>query len=70
MWPSIWCKDWRQCFNTELRLDGCGSGLPLLVRVGWSSRKRHDCEHMKDGRPDRITQRKYCGRSGQRVYNN
>ncbi|KRX37448.1 hypothetical protein T05_6087 [Trichinella murrelli] len=56
----------RQCFNTEVRLDGCGSGLPLLVRVGWCSRKRHDCEHMKDGRPDRITQRKYCGRSGQR----
>ncbi|KRX31249.1 hypothetical protein T09_15644, partial [Trichinella sp. T9] len=36
----------RQCFNTELRLEGCGSGLPLLVRVGWSSKKRHDCEYM------------------------
>ncbi|KRY54216.1 hypothetical protein T03_13225 [Trichinella britovi] len=39
----------RQCFNTELLLEECGSGLPLLVRVGWSSRKRHDYRH---GRPN------------------
>ncbi|KRY16711.1 hypothetical protein T12_10475 [Trichinella patagoniensis] len=37
----------RQCFNTELLLEECGSGLPLLVRVGCSSRKRHDCEYIR-----------------------
>ncbi|KRX14324.1 hypothetical protein T07_14329 [Trichinella nelsoni] len=35
-----------QGFNTKLLLDGCGSGAPLLVHVGWSSKKRHDREYI------------------------
>ncbi|KRX13851.1 hypothetical protein T07_4423 [Trichinella nelsoni] len=38
---------------------------PLLIHVGWSSRKRDDGEYMKDERPGCTTQRKCFGRSGQ-----
>ncbi|KRX13849.1 hypothetical protein T07_2485 [Trichinella nelsoni] len=37
----------------------------LLMYVGWSSRKRHDREYMKDKSPGPSTQRKYLGRSRQ-----
>ncbi|KRX13845.1 hypothetical protein T07_13236 [Trichinella nelsoni] len=45
-----------QGFNTKLLVEGCGSAAQLVVRVGWSSKRRQEKEYMKDKSPGRTTQ--------------